>query len=322
MTSVGQVVDGRGGQHDHGRRRGCLLGGGEDRLGPDDDGCRVDDLDPGLRGVVGLEHAGGAGSSRLGHGVVGDRDAGLAAQHVGEPLQAHPAEAQHDRLVEGAVDDGGLHPDVARAPVQHEVDVVAQVGADVVGRRRAHPTEAVGGRRRHTDGSVGPPCGEGPQQGPGDRVVGHAEADRGTPPGDGIGHGGCPFEQQRQRSGPERVGQEAGGGRDVDGPLIDRRRIGDVDDQRVIGRSALHREHPPDGLGIGGIGAEPVDRLGRERHESAACQHVRRPLDLGLVRRADHRHPGDAATPTPPRRMPPPSARTATWGCRARRRAR
>ena len=118
-------------------------------------------------------------------------------------------------------------------------------------------------------GRFAPASRERPQQGPGDRVVRHAEADRRAPAGDGVGHRRGPFEQQGQGSGPERVGQQPGRGRHLDRPLVDGGRVGQVHDQRVVGRPALHREHPPDRLVVRGIGAQPVDRLGRERDQAA-----------------------------------------------------
>ena len=71
------------------------------------------------------------------------------------PTSDSPGRAA-SRTRPGAVDDGRLDADPARTTVEHEVDVAAEVGAHVGGSRRAHPAEAVGGRR-------GDPTTEGPQ---------------------------------------------------------------------------------------------------------------------------------------------------------------
>ena len=44
----------------------------------------------------------------------------------------------------------------------------------------------------------------------------------------------------------------------------------------MIGRAALHREQPAHRVGDRRVGPEAVDRLGRERHQPTAAQHVDR----------------------------------------------
>jgi hypothetical protein len=50
------------------------------------------------------------------------------------------------------------------------------------------------------------------------------------------------------------------------------REIGDVHDHRMILRPSLDREDAPHRTDVGGVGAEPVDRFGRERDESPLAQ--------------------------------------------------
>ena len=54
------------------------------------------------------------------------------------------------------------------------------------------------------------------------------------------------------------------------------REIGDVDDQRIEARAALGLVDLEHGVGIGGVGAEAVDGLGREGDELAGAQDARR----------------------------------------------
>ena len=60
---------------------------------------------------------------------------------------------------------------------------------------------------------------------------------------------------------------------------------GEVDDERVAGRPALHREEPPDRRLVAGVGAEAVHGLGRERDEPAGPQHGDRRRSRRLDRR-------------------------------------
>ena len=49
----------------------------------------------------------------------------------------------------------------------------------------------------------------------------------------------------------------------------------DVDDQRVEARPALGREDRGDGMLVGGVGAEPVNGLGRKGDEPPRTQQLR-----------------------------------------------
>ena len=85
-------------------------------------------------------------------------------------LAATPPTRRIDGLVAGDVDDRRLDADAARAAVEHDVDVVAEVGAHVRGGRRAHAPEAV--RRRRRDAAA-----ERVEQRERERMVGHADTD-------------------------------------------------------------------------------------------------------------------------------------------------
>ena len=76
-------------------------------------------------------------------------------------------------------------------------------------------------------------------------------------------------QHQRQRSGPERIGELFGGGIEAPKPArgID---AADMGDQRIKSRPAFGGIEPGDGFAVAGIGAEPIDGLGRERDQPAA----------------------------------------------------
>ena len=57
-------------------------------------------------------------------------------------------------------------------------------------------------------------------------------------------------------------------------------RAADVDDQRVGGRTSLELEDARDGGGVLGVGAQTLEGLGREGHQTASAQHTCRSLDV------------------------------------------
>ena len=93
-------------------------------------------------------------------------------------------------------------------------------------------------------------------------------------------------QHQRQRPRPERLGErhrrriEAGDPRGGD-------EIADMGDQRIERGPALGLIEPRDRGGIGGVGAEAVDGLGRERDQPARREAARRRGHGGLARRAE-----------------------------------
>ena len=91
------------------------------------------------------------------------------------------AEPEDHGIGAGAVDDGRLDPDPALAAVEHEVDVVAEIGAHVGRGRGADPPEAV--RRRRGDAPA-----ERAEQVERERLVGHAQTDGREPAGDRVDH--------------------------------------------------------------------------------------------------------------------------------------
>ena len=91
-------------------------------------------------------------------------------------------------------------------------------------------------------------------------------------------------QHQRQRSRPERGGKPLGGVVETR-QRARRRQIGDVRDQRIERRPALGGVEPRDRLAVGRVGAEPVDRLGRERDQPAGREAARGLGDRMAVRR-------------------------------------
>ena len=188
-----------------------------------------------------------------------------AAEDLRERLHREPTEAQDAGCAPAQVDDRGLDADGAGPTVEHEVDVGAEVGPDVSGGGGTHPAEPVGRRRRD-------PGAEGRQQLQRQRLGGHPQPDGRRRAGDGVGHVVGPGQDERERPGPERLGQGPGLGRDLGRPCLDGRGVGQVDDQRVVPGPTLHGEDATHGGGVGGVGTEPVDGLRREGHQPAPAE--------------------------------------------------
>ena len=167
-----------------------------------------------------------------------------------------------------------LQPERGGAVVENPVDAPLQVGGDMFGARRADPSRPVRGRRDER-------LANGLDQRARDPVGGRAQRDRIQPrpreQADPAGRRDLGHDRQRAR--PERR-REPGGAR-VEVGLAGRRRcIGEMRDQRIERRPALRGEDRSRG-GIGGRqGGEPVDRLGRHRHQPARSQRGGRGGDV------------------------------------------
>ncbi len=93
--------------------------------------------------------------------------------------------------------------------------------------------------------------------------------------GDLVWDSGGAFEQQGERTGPERLDEALGAGRD-DGDLFQHRRVGDVDDERVPGGALLGGEDFGYCDGRQSVSAETVDGFGGEGYRAAVAEDFRR----------------------------------------------
>ena len=80
-------------------------------------------------------------------------------------------------------------------------------------------------------------------------------------------------QDQGQRTGPESFCQLPDNARDGSRPLGQLPGVGQVDDQRMIGRSPLGGENPRHRLPVARIGSEPVHRFGGKGHQSSRAEH-------------------------------------------------
>ena len=195
-----------------------------------------------------------------------------SSQHALDRVTRQSAGTQQHRLTE-ARDDRGLDPDRRRAAVDDEVDAAAEIGKHVRGGGRRHVAGTVG---RGRDNRIAQ-CRENIAR---DRMVGDAHRDAVEAGGGELGDrtAGRLGQNKRQRARPERRCKTRASTSNTSA-CFGGRNIGDMGDQRIERRPALGVIEAGDGLPVGRVGAEAVDRLGRERDETARRQHARRIRD-------------------------------------------
>ena len=115
-------------------------------------------------------------------------------------------------------------------------------------------------------------------------MIGDAQRDAGeTGPGQGADPAGR-RSRHHERQGTRPEGLRQGAGLRAEQPFaaggILVRQMGD---QGVEARPPLGVVDPCHGLSRVGVGAEPVDRLGREGRQAAGAQHGRRRVDAGRI---------------------------------------
>ena len=133
--------------------------------------------------------------------------------------------------------------------------------AEAVGRRRSQTGDAHRGQRLH--------------QALKDRMRRDAQRDGVLPR---AGKGRCirpPPEHQRERPGPEGIGQALCCWRPL-GPLLCRLGIRHMHDQRMVGRTPLDAIDAGHRLFIGRVGRQPIDGLGGQADDATGLQYSHR----------------------------------------------
>ena len=179
------------------------------------------------------------------------------------------AGAVDDHRALAGVEDGGLDAMFGGAGVEDGVDAAVEVVEHVLRGGGADVAEEVGAGRG--DGEAG-----FADEREGDGMRGHADADERASGGDGVGHGGGTWQQQRERTGPEGGDELAGGVGNLCDEIAKHGVIGgfsgDVNDDWIPSGALLCGEDARDGGGIEGIGTEAVDRFSGQGDEAAAAQ--------------------------------------------------
>ena len=116
----------------------------------------------------------------------------------------------------------------------------------------------------------------------GDRMIRHADRDRVLAAGDHVVDRRRALRDQRQRAGPERIGELLRFRRHLAHPALQVARMIDVHDHRMRRRPALGAEDLAHGVRVVGVRAEAVDRFRRKRDQLAGAQRFDGVLDLLL----------------------------------------
>ena len=212
---------------------------------------------------------------------VPERPLDLGARQAARPQQDRPVEAGHD---------GGFDADRRRAAVDDQVDAAAQIGQHM--RRGGRRDMAGAGRWRHHR------LAEFRQDGAGDRVIGHSaarwSAARRSPAPRPRNR--AAWDHQGERPRPQGLRQPLRIGIEAAEPA-GRRQVLDMADERIERGPALGLIEPRHRLAVAGIGAEPIDGLGREGDEAARGEAARRGLHRRLAGADDagHRFGGHVA---------------------------
>jgi peptide/nickel transport system substrate-binding protein len=198
----------------------------------------------------------------------------------GQPAPQGPLElgegdgaGAHDaRRIGGQVEDRRCRPAARRAAVEDQGHLLAQGLLDLAGRLRRRLAGAVG-----AGGDDRPPGGA--RQGPRDGVRRDADADGRSAPEQARRQVLRRGEDQGQGPRPERRGEPTAGVGEL--AVAGDRDLGLRGDQGQGHplRPPLRLEHPLDRLGVARVGRQPVEGLGRVRHEPARAQMLGRPRD-------------------------------------------
>ena len=194
--------------------------------------------------------------------------------------------------------------------IHERVDPPVEVVEHMRGGGRAGAGKEIGAGRGHWN--PGPP-----DQFQSHRVRRHSHPHQGAASSHHIGHGIRARQKQRQRTWPEGLHQLPRRLGDLAHQALQHRLRaifpGHVHDHRIPRRPLFCLENAAHRIGIQGIRAQSINRLGGQRHQSSGAQNPRRTLQrfLGLgrvqMRRVHHQsqclHPSIVASL--PRRPPP-----------------
>ena len=183
----------------------------------------------------------------------------------GDHLFGDSAGAEDLGVIPRHIHHGGLYAYRAGTAVHDGRDLAVHIVQHVPGGGGGRLARGVGRRgcQRHA-GSV--------DNGPGNRVRGHTNANRVQPGRCAGGHDVFFPDHHGQRSGPKLLGHPVHGRRDLSGQLLKLLQAGNVNDQRVVLGAAFGLKDPKNSIGIQGVCRQAVNRLGGNAHHFAARQ--------------------------------------------------
>ena len=201
-------------------------------------------------------------------------DVHLAHERVPDGIVRHGGGAQDAVRRAREINERGLPPDAAGAAVDDGCDLPVKIRQYIVRRLRARRAGGIGRRccqrqlRRLNERERG-------------RVIRAAQADGLSARAHDLGHAGFGAQHDRERTGPEGLGQRMG--RLRHGVAVARHRRGIVHHQRqrLDARPAFDFIDLRDSLGVEAVSGKAVDRLRRDSDELPGADGIRRLRDLG-----------------------------------------
>ena len=185
--------------------------------------------------------------------------------HGTQLRQRDAARPQHSRAIAQTRHDRGFESDLAVTAIEHDLQILAEFLADVLGTGRTHVTVAIRGRRRDS-------ATEGIEQLLCDRMIRHPDGHGVLPARDHVVHRKRALGDQGQRTWPEGLREFFGIGCHVAHPALQIARMIDVHDHRMGRWATFQTKDLADCIGIVGIGPQAVDRFGRKCHQVARAQ--------------------------------------------------
>ena len=214
---------------------------------------------------------------------------GRAHRHAEHPADLrrsnHARPQQHGPARIADINDGRFETMTAGTAVENVPDGTPQTRLHMRRGRWTDVTERIGAGR-----------GEGqtaePEELSQEWMGRHAHRHAGQSGSHDIWNGGRARQHERERSRPEGAGEFRHGVIRF-GDARQHAQIGDVDDERVICRTALRAEDLPAGFRIERVGGEAVDGFSRHGHQSAAAENPRQTAEsLRSAAVNDGRHGG------------------------------
>ena len=205
---------------------------------------------------------------------------GIATETGFDRADRQPARPQQTDGVAFDLDDRALDADARWSTIEDKLDLVAEIALHVLGLRGADPAGRIGARcsQRTSEGYDQFAC----------KALGNTDADRIEPCGTQRMNGatGRKRQNQGQRPRPERLGELAR--KRIEHRMALRHcEVRHMRDQRIEARSALDLVDAGDRLRTGGIGRQPIDGLGRDRHRLGIFQHLAATRQRPAVFRCD-----------------------------------
>ena len=160
------------------------------------------------------------------------------------------------------VHDGGFHAHPAGAAVDDSGDFAVVVVEDMLGGGGGGLAGNIGGGGGDGDAGLADDL-------PGHIAVGAADAHGDQTAGGAAGHIGPGGQHHGQGAGPEGLGQGIGCHGDMVAEFLDLRQLGDMEDQGVVLGTALGLEDSGNSLFVQAVGAQTVDGLRGDGHQTA-----------------------------------------------------